>query len=114
MSTEKKHSLTLTQGATMYLRNALNNPRWTGEDLSAWVDGCDIIRALPRIRIPAECQADDDKFMDWGRIACVTDLKVDDAFRDNCRKALKNQFKEKLVPVNEFAAELISVFNLKS
>lgn len=119
MSTESKkvtHSLEqLTRLSVVYLRNALNNPRWTG-DLEDHIKGCDVLRLLPKVNIPNDIvqRNSDEATLEWGEAIALPVWEIDDSARDTCRKALKFAFDNKMLPVNEHSVALIRLFNLKN
>jgi hypothetical protein len=116
MSTEiKYHELEqISRLSVVYLRNALNNPRWT-DGLDDHIKGCDVLRALPKINVPSEVVAkgSDEATLEWGEGVGLPLWKIDDATRDTCRKALKFAFDNKMLPVNEHSLALIHLFSLR-
>lgn len=112
MSTETKtHELKAVPALTVvYLRNSLNNPAWAN-GLDDWINGCDALRAIPRIFIP-KGMSDDVEIFTWS-IKNPETFTLSDKDRDACRAALKKAFDTKSLPINEYATNLITLFSLK-
>jgi len=106
------HKLTgLTQLAAVYLRAAVNNPKWT-KGISDFIAGASIMDKLPDVYIPKDCVTDQE-VLQWGSVVLPDEVSLTDRERDAARVAFRHAIDEKHVAINKHSVLLITLLGLE-
>lgn len=101
----------LTRLAVVYLRNAVNNPKWS-KGISDFVAGASVVDKLSDTNIPEDAKTDA-AVLAWGSVLHDTPIELTDKERDAARSAFRLAIDEKHVAVNRHSVLLITLLGLE-